>query len=111
MRTASARKLVSRAPRETGALQLSPVGVVFRIMRILKVAIAGLVTALAMFFSLMVALGVAVIGVGVYLYLRLRGRPANGPFRQPPARQPTHQTESDVIDVTATEVRPDKPER
>jgi hypothetical protein len=80
-------------------------------MRILKVAFAGLITALAMFFSLMVAFIVALIGVLVYLYLRLRGRTRSrppGPTSAGPASRPAG---SDVIDVTATEVRSERLEK
>lgn len=80
-------------------------------MRILKVAIVGLLTVVAMFFSLMVALGVAVVGLVVFLYLRLRGPRAAGPFHRPSPSPLPHHHESDVIDVTATEVRADKLEK
>ena len=79
-------------------------------MRILKVAIVGLVTAVAMFFSLMVALGVAVVGLAVFFYLRLRGRRAPTPFRRSAAEQPSP-SGAEVIDVTATEVRSTRPEQ
>ncbi len=79
-------------------------------MRFLKIAIAGIVTAIAMLFSLLFAAGVAVIGVLVYLYLRLRGRPASvrfGTSLRPSRPAPA----GDVIDVTATEVPSQRLER
>jgi hypothetical protein len=76
-------------------------------MRLLKVAIAGLVTAVAMFFSLLFAVGVAIIGVIAYCFLRLRGRPAS--VRFPAAGRPKRAAASDVIDVTATEVPSQSP--
>jgi hypothetical protein len=75
-------------------------------MRLLKVAIAGLVTAVAMFFSLLFAVGVAFIGVIAYCFLRLRGRPASVRFSSP--HRPKPAAAADVIDVTATEVPADK---
>ena len=80
-------------------------------MRILKIAVAGLLTALAMLVSLMVALGVAIVGLMAYLYLRLRGRSFPGPFQRPSTSPRSPPTGSDVIDVTATEVRTDRQER
>jgi hypothetical protein len=74
-------------------------------MRLLKVAIAGVITALAMFFSLLVAIGVALIGVIVFLFLRLRGRPASVRFQTSMGRKPAASPSAgDVIEVTATEV-------
>ena len=80
-------------------------------MRFLKIAFVGLVTALAMLASLVVALGVALLGILVFLFLRLRGRPATGSFRPTSTSRPTRPTESDVIDVTATEVGTNRIER
>jgi hypothetical protein len=79
-------------------------------MRFLKIAIAGLVTAIAMLFSLLFAVGVAVIGVLAYLYLRLRGRPANVRFGTS-TKPPPVAAAGDVIDVTATEVPAQRLER
>ena len=80
-------------------------------MRFLKIAFVGLVTALAMLASLVAALVVALIGIVVYLVLRLLGRPAAVSFRPVATTRPTRPTESDVIDVTATEVRANRIER
>lgn len=73
-------------------------------MRLLKVAFAGLITVVALLFSLMVAVGVAAIGLVVYLYLRLRGKSAAVRFGGAPQAPPTDRAPHDVIDVTATEV-------
>ncbi|MBI5689498.1 MAG: hypothetical protein HZC55_05325 [Verrucomicrobia bacterium] len=71
-------------------------------MRLLKIVLAGLVTAVAMAASLLFALGVAIIGLLVYGYLRLRGKPASVRFGRNPAPPPPAQGE--VIDIKATEV-------
>jgi hypothetical protein len=73
-------------------------------MRFLKIAFAGLVTLLAMFASLIVAIGVALIGAIVFLYLRLRGRTAAMVFRRGAPRPAARPAAADVIEVTATEV-------
>ncbi len=80
-------------------------------MRLLKIAFAGLVTVLAMLVSLVVAVGVALIGIVVYLFLRLRGRSATVSFRSSPTNRPTRPTDPGVIDVAATEVRTTRLER
>ena len=80
-------------------------------MRYLKIAFAGLITVLAMFASLLVALGVALIGIVVYTFLRLRGPSATGPFRPTPGNRRTGDPKSEVIDVTATEVRTNRLEK
>lgn len=72
-------------------------------MRFLKIAIAGLITIAAMLASLLMAFGVALIGALVYLYLRLRGRSTPAVSRSPAA--PARPAASEVIEVTATEVR------
>lgn len=73
-------------------------------MRILKIALAAVVTVLAMMFSLVVALGVALVGLLAYLYLRLRRPPAADPLRHP-SRPASPAAGPDVIEVSATEVR------
>lgn len=80
-------------------------------MRFLKVAFAGLVTALAMLASLMVALAVAVAGLVIFLFLRMRGRKSPGPLVGHTPGRPTGHADSDVIEVTATEVRSTRLER
>lgn len=73
-------------------------------MRLMKVAFAGLVTLIAMLFSLMVAVGVAAIGLAAYLYVRLRGKPVSARFGGTPKSTTSRTPPSDAIDITATEV-------
>lgn len=73
-------------------------------MRLLKVAFAALVTLIAMLFSLMVAVGVAAIGLAAYLYVRLRGKPVSARFGGAEKSATARGTAQDAIDVTATEV-------
>jgi len=80
-------------------------------MRMLKVVLAGLVTAVAMAFSVVVALGVALIGAIAYLYLRLRGKPVQGRVGGTPGAAAPTARSGEVIDVTATEVEVTRIER
>lgn len=67
-------------------------------MRLLKVVLAGVVTAVALLFSVVVAFGLLVTGLLAYLYLRLRRKPSRTAAAAGAAPS------SAVIDVTATEV-------
>ena len=80
-------------------------------MRFLKIAFAGLVTAIAMLFSLLFACGVALIGILVYLYIRMRGRSTAQLRRQDPNDSAPRPAEGDVIDVSATEISSDRLKR
>jgi hypothetical protein len=73
-------------------------------MRLLKVAFAALVTLIAMLFSLVVAVGVAAIGLAAYLYVRLRGKPVSVRFGGTAKSPAAKGVPPDAIDITATEV-------
>lgn len=98
-------------PGGRNGLQIPCGGVTFDIMRMLKVVLAGLVTAIAMIFSLVVALGVALIGAIAYLYLRVRRKPVRGRVDGAPGATAPAARAGEVIDVTATEVEVSRIER
>lgn len=74
-------------------------------MRLLKVVLAVVVTAVALLFSAVVAVGLLVTGLLAYVYLRFRRKPGR------PAPAAGTASSSAVIDVTATEVPATRLER
>lgn len=75
-------------------------------MRLLKLILSAFVAVAAVIGGLAMALLITIGSLTIMLVRRLLGRPAPSPQRSSPRAAPPGR--DDVIEVTATEVRPDR---
>ena len=77
-------------------------------MRFLKIVAAVVIVVAAIFAGVFVIAALAVVGTSYLLIQRLRGKPALVRFSTPPRPRESKPASTDVIDVTATEVRSER---
>ncbi len=77
-------------------------------MRLLKIVAAVVIVAVALFAGVFVVAALFVVGTVYFLVQRLRGKPAIARFGTAPRPRETKPTGTDIIDVTATEIRSER---